>query len=81
MKELTTLEYKKMKESGQLSKFEITEVELKNQSRPVDSYLLTLIEKWKIPCVILNGKSNTQRIRDYFDTSKPNSDKIFSIIK
>jgi len=81
MKELTTSEYKKMKKSGNLSEFKSTEVELKNQSRPIDSYLLTLIEKWKIPCVILNGKSNNQRIIDYFDISKSNSDKIFSIIK
>ncbi len=81
MKELSTLEYKSMKESGNLSKFESVEEELKNQSRPVDSYLITLIEKWKISCVILNGKSNNQRIKDYFDESKPNSEKIFSRIK
>ncbi len=81
IKELTTSDYKKMKESGKLGVFESDEGELKNQSRPVDSYLLTLIEKWKISCVILNGKSNSQRIIDYFDISKSNSDKIFSIIK
>lgn len=81
IKELTTSDYKKMKESGKLNVFESDEGELKNQSRPVDSYLLTLIEKWKISCVILNGKSNSQRIIDYFDISKSNSDKIFSIIK
>jgi aspartokinase-like uncharacterized kinase len=81
MKELTTSDFTKMKKSGNLSDFKNTESELKNQSRPVDSYLITLIEKWKIPCVILNGKSNTQRIMEYFDLSKSNSDKIFSIIK
>ncbi|MCK4286070.1 MAG: hypothetical protein KAX18_07695 [Candidatus Lokiarchaeota archaeon] len=81
MKELTTSEYKKMKKSGKLREFENTEGEVKNQSRPVDSYLLNLIEKWKISCVILNGKSNNQRILDYFDKSKSNSEKIFSIIK
>jgi aspartokinase-like uncharacterized kinase len=81
MEELTTSEYKKMKESGKLGKFESVEGELKNQSKPVDSYLLTLIEKWKISCVILNGRSNTHRIIDYFDESKSNSEKIFTIIK
>ncbi len=81
MKELTTSEYKKMKKSGKLSEFESIEEELKNQSRPVDSYLITSIEKWKISCVILNGKANTYRIIDYFDKSKSNSEKIFSRIK
>jgi len=81
MRELTTSEYKKMKKSGKLSEFESIEEELKNQSRPVDSYLITLIEKWKISCVILNGKANTYRITDYFDKSKSNSEKIFSRIK
>ena len=81
IKELTTAEYKKMKESGKLSENKSVGGELKNQSRPIDSYLLTLIDKWKITCVILNGKSNNQRISDYFDESKSNSEKIFSIIK
>jgi hypothetical protein len=81
MKELTTSEYNEMKESGKLVEFDSIEGELKNQSRPVDSYLITLIEKWKISCVILNGKSNNHRITDYFDKSKSNSEKIFSIIK
>lgn len=81
MKELTTSEFKKIKESGQLGEFESSEGELKSQSRPVDSYLLTLIEKWKISCVILNGKSNNHRITDYFDESKSNTEKIFTIIK
>jgi len=81
MKELTTSNYKKMKESGKLSEIKSIEGELKNQSRPIDSYLLTLIDKWKISCVVLNGKSNNQRISDYFDESKSNSEKIFSIIK
>jgi aspartokinase-like uncharacterized kinase len=70
-----------MKESGKLSEIKSIEGELKNQSRPIDSYLLTLIDKWKISCVVLNGKSNNQRISDYFDESKSNSEKIFSIIK
>lgn len=81
MKELTTTEYNEMKESGKLGEFESIEGEFKNQSRPVDSYLITLIEKWKISCVILNGKSNNHRITDYFDESKSNSEKIYSMIK
>ncbi|MHA2181477.1 MAG: amino acid kinase family protein [Promethearchaeota archaeon] len=81
IKELTTSEYKDLKESGELSEIKSAEGELKNQSRPIDSYLLTLIDKWKISSVILNGKSNNQRISDYFDESKSNSEKTFSIIK
>ncbi|MFW9822828.1 MAG: hypothetical protein ACFFE4_07835 [Candidatus Thorarchaeota archaeon] len=81
LKEITTSDYKKMKKSGDFSDFKTTELELKDQSTPVDSYLLTLVEKWKIPCVIINGKSNTHRIMEYFDSSISNSNKIFTIIK
>ncbi|MFX1456232.1 MAG: hypothetical protein ACFFDB_12730 [Promethearchaeota archaeon] len=81
LKEVSPSDYKNMKKSGDLSDFKTTELELKDQSTPVDSYLLTLIEKWKIPCVILNGKSNTQRIIEYFDSSISNSNRIFTIIK
>jgi len=81
MKELTASEYKELKKSGKLSEFESIEGELKDRSKPVDSYLISLIEKWNISCVILNGKSNNYRIKDYFDESKSNSKKIFSIIK
>ncbi|MFW9895030.1 MAG: hypothetical protein ACFFD7_04425 [Candidatus Thorarchaeota archaeon] len=81
LKEISPSDYKKMKKSGDLSDFKTTELELKDQSTPVDSYLLTLVEKWKIPCVILNGKSNTQRIIEYFDSSISNSNRIFTIIK
>ena len=81
IKEITTSVFKKMKDSGKLSESKSVDGELKNQSRPIDSYLLSLIEKWNFRCVILNGKSNTRRILDYFDESKSNSEKIFSIIK
>ncbi len=81
IKELNTSEYKKMKHSGKLREFKTSEGELKNQTKPIDSYLLSLIEKWKISCVILNGKATNQRIKEYFDVSKSNSEKIFSIIK
>ena len=29
--------------------------EMKKESQPIDSYLPTLIDNFKIPCVILNG--------------------------
>ncbi|MHA1933573.1 MAG: amino acid kinase family protein [Promethearchaeota archaeon] len=80
IKALTTSEFKSMKESGKLSEIKSVEGELKHQSRPIDSYLLTLIDKWKKSCIILNGKSN-KRISDYFDESKSDSEKIYSIIK
>ncbi|MHA2035098.1 MAG: amino acid kinase family protein [Promethearchaeota archaeon] len=81
IKQLTTSEYKEMKHSGKLREVKTSQGVLKNQSKPVDSYIISLIEKWKIRCVILNGKASNQRIMEYFDESKSNSEKTFSVIK
>jgi len=81
IKEISALEFRKMKESGKLTKFKITDDKLKSQSRPIDPYLLTLIEKWKISCVILSGTSDNQRIADFFDESKSLQKKTYTRIK
>ena len=81
IKEISTMEFRKMKDSGKLLKLKITDDELKSQSRPVDPYLLTLIEKWKISCVILSGTSDNQRITDFFDESKSIQKKTYTRIK
>ena len=81
IKELTPSKYKELKKSGKLSEFKNSKGELKDQSRPVDSYLISLIEKWKFSTVILNGKPTNQRIIEYFDESKSYFEKTFSIIK
>lgn len=80
IKEITAAEFKKMKESGKLLEFKSADDELKNESRPIDPYLLSLIEKWNVSCVILNGISEIQRIIDFFDASKSLQEKIFSRI-
>ena len=81
IKEISALEFKKMKESCNLPKFKIIDDKLKSQSRPIDPYLLTLIKKWKISCVILNGTYDNQRITDFFDESKSLQKKTYTRIK
>ena len=69
IKEMTTSDYIKFKNSNSLeikmfgaSKFK--------KSQPVDSYLLFLIDKTKVSCIILNGIASNSRIFEYFDKSK-----------
>ncbi|MHA1913925.1 MAG: amino acid kinase family protein [Promethearchaeota archaeon] len=80
IKEISASEFEKMKQSGKIAEFESINNQLKALSRPVDPYLLILIDRYKIPCVILNGTSD-QRILDYFDESKSPEEKIFTVIK
>ncbi|MFX1346727.1 MAG: hypothetical protein ACFFAI_16645 [Promethearchaeota archaeon] len=81
IKEISALEFKKIKESGKLPGLKIMDDKLKSQSRPIDPYLLTLIEKWKISCVILNGSYDNQRIINFFDTTKSLKEKTYTRIK
>lgn len=46
------------------------------KSKPIDSYLFTLINKYEINCYILNGKSNSDRILEFFDDSRKFEEKI-----
>ena len=62
IKELETVEFRRLKSTDKLAKIESISDDLKNQSRPIDPYLLTLIEQYRIPCVILNGVSKLNRI-------------------
>ncbi|MBY8991793.1 MAG: hypothetical protein KGD58_13685 [Candidatus Lokiarchaeota archaeon] len=80
IKEISTREFRKLKEFGKLLRLKNSDDELKNQSRPIDPYLLTLIEKWDFSCVILNGTSGSHRIIDFFDASKSLQEKIFTRI-
>jgi hypothetical protein len=66
IKEMTTGDYIKFKNNKMI---EIKTKELK-KSQPVDSYLLSLIEKTKIPCIILNGMPSKSRIIEYFKDKK-----------
>jgi aspartokinase-like uncharacterized kinase len=80
IKEISVAEFRKSKESSKLLEVKRADDELKSQSRPIDPYLVTLIEKWKISCVILSGKSDNKRIIDFFDVSKSLQEKIYTRI-
>jgi aspartokinase-like uncharacterized kinase len=80
IREISASEFRKMKESGKFLKLKSSDDELKSRSRPIDPYMLTLIEKWKISCVILNGTFENQRITDFFDESKSLQEKTYTRI-
>ena len=67
IKEISTIQYKNFKKDGKLAKIGLNQDNLK-KSKPIDSYLLTLIDKYKISCILLNGTSTIQnsRIFNYF---------------
>jgi len=67
VKEMTTSDYIKLKNNNMI--IDIKTNELK-KSQPIDSHLLSLIEKSKIPCIILNGMALKSRIIEYFKEKK-----------
>ncbi len=76
IKEISSVEFRQFKKEGKLEIIS-QDLELKDKTRPIDPYLLTLIEKYKIPCIILNGANPDPRIFNYFIF--PNlQDKIFT---
>lgn len=79
IQEISTLEFKKMKELGKLAEIKSNNEEIKEKSQPIDPYLTTLIERHKISIIILNGSKNTTRILNYFQSNKP-KEKIFTRI-
>ena len=79
IKEISTSDFKEMKESGKLAEVKTTIEDLKERSNPIDPYITTLIDRYKISCIILNGSKNTLRISNYFQSIKL-EDKIFTRI-
>jgi aspartokinase-like uncharacterized kinase len=79
IKEISTSEFKEMKESGKLAEVKTSIDDLKERSNPIDPYITTLIDRYKISCTILDGSTNTFRILKYFKLTKP-EDKIYSKI-
>jgi aspartokinase-like uncharacterized kinase len=65
IKKITTLQYGELKRSGRLAEIGLNQDNLK-KSKPIDSYLLTLIDKYKISCILLNGALHKSRILKYF---------------
>ena len=79
IKEISTSDFKEMKESGKLAEVKTIIEDLKEKSNPIDPYITTLIGRYKISCIILNGSKNTLRISNYFQSIKL-EDKIFTRI-
>lgn len=79
IKNITTFQYIGLKESKKLAKIGLDRPNFK-KSKPIDSYLLTLIDQNRIPCYLINGSFNHQRIIEFFDTSIPNETKTFTKI-
>ncbi|MFX0058588.1 MAG: hypothetical protein ACFE85_11250 [Candidatus Hodarchaeota archaeon] len=77
--ELTTPEFKMLKNKGGLAKIYNNSSIMKEQTRPVDSYLTELIDSYRINSIILNGVSTDLRILTYF-TSTNKQSKIFTRI-
>ena len=77
--EISVNDYKKLLEMNKLAKIENQTTDLK-ESQPIDSYILKLIDEYKIPCIILNGTKGKLNILSYFDSSK-NYEKIYTKIR
>jgi len=65
IKKISTIQYRELKKSGKLAKIGLNQDNIK-KSKPVDSYLLTLIDKYKISCILLNGTLQNSSILNYF---------------
>jgi aspartokinase-like uncharacterized kinase len=79
IKSISTLKYNELKGTNQLDKIIEDNNNIK-KSKPIDSHLLKLIEKYKTPCYILNGRPNNQRIIEFFNTDIPDEKKIYTKI-
>ncbi len=69
IKEISTIQYRELKKSGGLAEIGLNQYNLK-KSKPIDSYLLTLIDKYKISCILLNGTLKNSRIINYFKNNE-----------
>lgn len=79
IKSISTFKYNELKSSNQLDNIIEEDNDIK-KSKPIDSYLIKLIEKYKTPCYILNGQHNNQRIIDFFNTDIHEEKKIYTKI-
>ena len=77
--EISTKDYNNLIKANKLAKIENHTTDLK-ESQPIDSYILKLIDDYKIPCIILNGTKGKLNILSYFDSSK-NYEKIYTKIR
>jgi len=79
IKSISTFKYNELKSSNQLANIIEDDSNVK-KSKPIDPYLLKLIEKYKTPCYILNGRPNNRRIVEFFNSAVPDEKKIYTKI-
>jgi len=79
IKKITTLQYGELKKSKNLAEIGLDLNNFK-KSKPIDSYLLTLIDQNRIPCYLLNGSIKHQRIIKFFNNNIPDGKKIYTKI-
>ncbi|NVM44730.1 MAG: hypothetical protein HWN79_07420 [Candidatus Lokiarchaeota archaeon] len=79
IKKITTLQYIELKENNKLARVGLDHANSK-KSKPIDTYLLTLIEQCGIPCYLINGNKNYQRISGFFNPDISDVKKIFTKI-
>ena len=79
IKFLSTFKYSELKRSNQLENIIENDSNIK-KSKPIDSHLLKLIEKYKTPCYIINGGPNNQRIVEFFNSDILNEKKTYTKI-
>ena len=77
--EISTKDYKNLMKTNKLAKIENFDSDLK-ESQPIDSYILNLINEYRIDCVILNGSKEKLNILHYFD-SKEKYEKKYTKIR
>jgi hypothetical protein len=65
IRELTTNEYHNLINQNDIDLTKSKQEKLK-RSQPIDSYIIQLINKHGIDCIILNGSSNSKKIIAYF---------------
>ncbi len=79
IKKITTFQYIELKKNNKLARIGLDQASIK-KSKPIDSYLLTLIEQYGIPCFLINGNKNHQRISEFFNPNISDEIKIFTKI-
>lgn len=79
LRELTTSEYKNLKKTNKILAINEDQEKIKD-SQPIDSYVINLINKYNVYCIILNGSSNKKRIITFFDESENDSNRIYTKI-
>jgi len=79
LRDLTTSEYKNLKKTNKMLTI-YTNREKNKDSQPIDSYIINLINKYNVNCIILNGTSNKKRIITFFEESEDDSKRFYTKI-